>query len=126
MFFLDRIYAELLPVSRSETADLGAGLTPLIKADRLAEELGLTDLWIKNDSLNPTNSFKDRPVTVALSKAVEFGFKTVACALVATGLDARRVPRQPIGKARRSAYTHRNMNRLFAHAHHHHHPLRVG
>ncbi len=73
-------YAELLPVSRSETADLGAGLTPLIKADRLAEELGLTDLWIKNDSLNPTNSFKDRPVTVALSKAVEFGFKTVACA----------------------------------------------
>jgi threonine synthase len=61
-------------------ADLGAGLTPLTRADRLAKELGLSDLWIKNDSLNPTNSFKDRPVTVALSKAVEFGFKTVACA----------------------------------------------
>jgi threonine synthase len=73
-------YADLLPVSRSARADLGAGLTPLIKADRLGKELGLTDLWIKNDSLNPTNSFKDRPVTVALSKAVEFGFKTVACA----------------------------------------------
>ena len=73
-------YGDLLPVSRSETADLGAGLTPLLKADRLAEELGLTDLWIKNDTLNPTNSFKDRPVTVALSKAVEFGLKTVACA----------------------------------------------
>ena len=73
-------YAELLPVARSATADLGAGLTPLVKADRLAEELGLTDLWIKNDTLNPTNSFKDRPVTVALSKAVDFGFKTVACA----------------------------------------------
>ncbi|MEE9177615.1 MAG: threonine synthase [Acidimicrobiia bacterium] len=73
-------YANLLPVSRSATADLGAGLTPLIRADRLAKELGLSDLWIKNDSLNPTNSFKDRPVTVALSKAVEFGFKTVACA----------------------------------------------
>lgn len=73
-------YADLLPVARSATTDLGAGLTPLLKADRLAEELGLTNLWIKNDSLNPTNSFKDRPVTVALSKAVEFGFKTVACA----------------------------------------------
>ena len=73
-------YGDLLPVSRSATADLGAGLTPLLKADRLAEELGLTDLWIKNDTLNPTNSFKDRPVTVALSKAVEFGLKTVACA----------------------------------------------
>jgi len=73
-------YADLLPVSHSARADLGAGLTPLIKADRLAKELGLNDLWIKNDSLNPTNSFKDRPVTVALSKAVEFGFKTVACA----------------------------------------------
>ena len=73
-------YADLLPVSRSATADLGAGLTPLLKADRLAEELNLTDLWIKNDTLNPTNSFKDRPVTVALSKAVEFGLKTVACA----------------------------------------------
>jgi threonine synthase len=73
-------YADLLPVSRSVRADLGAGLTPLIRADRLADELGLTDLWIKNDTLNPTNSFKDRPVTVALSKALEFGFKTVACA----------------------------------------------
>ena len=55
------------------------------------------------------------------------GVSNAESALVATGLDARRVSRQPIGKARRSAYNHRNMNRLFAHAHHHHHhPLWVG
>lgn len=73
-------YADLLPVAQSDVADLGAGLTPLLRADRLAEELGLEDLWIKNDTLNPTNSFKDRPVTVALAKAVDFGLKTVGCA----------------------------------------------
>ena len=60
--------------------DLGAGFTPLVRADRLAAELGLGELWIKNDTRNPTNSFKDRVVAVALSKALEFGFKTSACA----------------------------------------------
>lgn len=73
-------YADMLPVAPASSADLGAGLTPLVKADRLAEELGLGDLWIKNDTLNPTNSFKDRPVTVAVSKALELGLKTVSCA----------------------------------------------
>ncbi len=56
------------------------GLTPLIRADRLAERLGLGELWIKNDAANPTHSFKDRVVAVALAKARELGFETVACA----------------------------------------------
>jgi len=73
-------YADLLPVEPTAASDLGAGLTPMIRADRLASELGLGELWIKNDSLNPTNSFKDRPVTVAVAMALEFGLKTVACA----------------------------------------------
>lgn len=73
-------YADLLPVEPTTATDLGAGLTPMVRADRLAAELGLGELWIKNDSLNPTNSFKDRPVTIALAKALEFGIKTAACA----------------------------------------------
>src|SRR3954469_4314855 len=73
-------YADLLPVEGDTAVDLGAGYTPLVRADRLAEALGLRELWIKNDTLNPTNSFKDRVVAVALSKALELGFKTVACA----------------------------------------------
>ena len=56
------------------------GLTPLIRADRLAERLGLGEVWIKNDAANPTHSFKDRVVAVALAKARELGFETVACA----------------------------------------------
>ena len=59
---------------------LGAGFTPLVRADRLAAELGLGELWIKNDTLNPTGSFKDRVVSVALTKAQELGFKVAACA----------------------------------------------
>jgi threonine synthase len=73
-------YADLLPVERDSAIDLGAGFTPLVRADRLAEELGLGEVWLKNDTRNPTNSFKDRVTAVALSKALEFGFKTVACA----------------------------------------------
>jgi len=60
--------------------DIGTGFTPLIKADRLGQELGLDELYIKNDCLNPTYSFKDRVVSVAITKALEFGFDTVACA----------------------------------------------
>ena len=60
--------------------DLGAGFTPLVRADRLAAELGLGELWIKNDTANPTGSFKDRVVSVALTKARELGFKVAACA----------------------------------------------
>ncbi len=73
-------YADLLPADRGSAVDLGAGFTPLVRAERLAGALGLGELWIKNDTLNPTNSFKDRVVAVALSKALEFGFKTAACA----------------------------------------------
>ena len=73
-------YADLLPVDGDPAVDLGTGFTPLVKADRLAQELGLGDVWVKNDTRNPTNSFKDRVVSVALSKALEFGFKVAACA----------------------------------------------
>jgi threonine synthase len=73
-------YADLLPAARGSAVDLGAGFTPLVRAERLAGALGLGELWIKNDTLNPTNSFKDRVVTVALSRALDFGFKTAACA----------------------------------------------
>jgi len=73
-------YAPLLPVSDPSPIDLGAGLTPLVRADRLAAELGLGELWIKNDTANPTGSFKDRVVSVALTKARQLGFKVAACA----------------------------------------------
>ncbi|HEY7138152.1 MAG TPA: threonine synthase [Acidimicrobiia bacterium] len=73
-------YQDLLPVERAAAVDLGAGFSPLVRADRLAAELGLGELWVKNDTVNPTNSFKDRVTEVALSKALEFGFKTAACA----------------------------------------------
>ncbi len=72
-------YRDMLPVEDKEV-DIGAGFTPLVKADRLGRELGLDQLYIKNDCLNPTYSFKDRPVSVAVTKAREFGFDTVACA----------------------------------------------
>jgi len=72
-------YADFLPVSGRGYA-LPAGWTPLIRADRLAEQLGLGEVWIKNDAANPTHSFKDRVVSVALARAVELGFKTIACA----------------------------------------------
>jgi len=73
-------YAPLLPVDDPSPIDLGAGFTPLVRADRLAAELGLGELWIKNDTANPTGSFKDRVVSVALTKARQLGFKVAACA----------------------------------------------
>src|SRR3954466_4108160 len=73
-------YAALLPVVADAAVDLGTGFTPLVKADRLAAELGLGEVWVKDDTRNPTNSFKDRVVSIALSKALEFGFKVAACA----------------------------------------------
>jgi threonine synthase len=73
-------YAPLLPVDDPAPIDLGAGFTPLVRADRLAAELGLGELWIKNDTTNPTGSFKDRVVSVALTKARQLGFKVAACA----------------------------------------------
>ena len=74
-------YAELMPLDEAPTVGLHVGGTPLIRADRLAKALGLSELYIKNDAVNhPTLSFKDRVVAVALSKAVELGFTTVGCA----------------------------------------------
>ncbi|MDA8277406.1 MAG: threonine synthase [Actinomycetota bacterium] len=73
-------YRELLPVESTDYVSLGAGFTPLVRAERLGNYLGLEELWIKNDTLNPTGSFKDRVVSVALSKARELGLKIAACA----------------------------------------------
>jgi threonine synthase len=73
-------YVDFLPFDGKPGDPLEPGLTPLIRADRLAERLGLGELWIKNDAANPTHSFKDRVVAVAVAKAKELGFETVACA----------------------------------------------
>jgi threonine synthase len=74
-------YRELLPVAGDPQVGQQVGYTPLIRAERLAKALGIRELWIKNDAVNhPTLSFKDRVVSVALSRSVELGFKTVACA----------------------------------------------
>jgi threonine synthase len=82
-------YADFLPLeggqpgpsNRSASrAGLPAGCTPLIKADRLGERLGLNNVWVKNDAANPTHSFKDRVVSVASARARELGFQVLACA----------------------------------------------
>jgi threonine synthase len=74
-------YRELLPIDGEPTVGCQVGFTPLVKAPRLAKALGLRELWVKNDTVNyPTLSFKDRVVSVALSRARELGFTTVACA----------------------------------------------
>jgi len=74
-------YKELLPLDNEPTVGLNSGFTPLIRAGNLARVLGVKELYIKDDSVNhPTLSFKDRVVSVAISKAKEFGFDTVACA----------------------------------------------
>jgi len=74
-------YRELLPIDGEPTVGTQVGFTPLVKADRLARRLGVRELYIKNDTVNyPTLSFKDRVVSVALSRAREMGFKVVACA----------------------------------------------
>jgi threonine synthase len=74
-------YEALLPGGPSiERVDMGAGFTPLRRADRLADALGLEKLWIKDDSVNPSNSFKDRVVSVATTMARAFGFEAISCA----------------------------------------------
>jgi threonine synthase len=73
-------YRDLLPDPGGEPVDLGAGWTPLRRAERLGEALGLRELWLKDDTRNPTGSFKDRVVSVALSAARRLGFTTAACA----------------------------------------------
>jgi threonine synthase len=73
-------FEALLPAARNPDIDLGDGWSPLRPARRLGAELGLPNLWLKDETRNPTHSFKDRVVSVALTKAVELGFGTVACA----------------------------------------------
>jgi threonine synthase len=74
-------YLDFLPFERRPIDPLEPGLTPLVKAGRLAERLGTgAEIWVKNDAANPTHSFKDRVVAVAIAKAQELGFETVACA----------------------------------------------
>ncbi|MCM1982359.1 threonine synthase [Lyngbya confervoides] len=74
-------YRSFLPVETDQPIDVGTGMTPLLKANRLARQLGLKHLYIKNDAVNmPTLSFKDRVVSVALTRAQELGFTTVSCA----------------------------------------------
>jgi len=73
-------YADLLPADSENRVDIMAGYTPLLKVPNLGKRLGLNNLYIKNDSVNPSYSFKDRVVSVAATKAIEFGFETLACA----------------------------------------------
>ena len=82
-------YADFLPLvggppgpsnRKASRAGLPAGCTPLVRADRLAEELGLREVWVKNDAANPTHSFKDRVVAVASARARELGYEVIACA----------------------------------------------
>ena len=85
-------YADMLPCDADAAVDIQAGYTPLVKADRLGEELGLRNLYLKNDCMNPTWSFKYRVVTVAATQAREWGLDTPACALtghVGTRVTAR-------------------------------------
>src|SRR6476659_10455126 len=72
-------YAPLLPVEAPAVPRLAPGLTPLVAAPRLAEQLGIGELWLKLDTANPTHSFKDRVVAVAAAKAQELGLTTLAC-----------------------------------------------
>src|SRR5688572_9408228 len=73
-------YADLLPCDPEYKVDIGTGFTPLLDAKRLAKHLGLKKLWLKNDTVNPTWSFKDRVVSVAIARARQFGFEAMACA----------------------------------------------
>ncbi len=74
-------YRDLLPnIGSVQPVDIGAGCTPLLRATRLGERLGLTNLWIKNDAVNPTYSFKDRAVSVATTVGQTLGIHTLACA----------------------------------------------
>ena len=123
-----------------DRVDLGDGFTPLRRAHRLGAELGLPNLWIKDETRNPTHSFKDRVVSVALTKAREFGFGTVACAstgnlahavaahAAAAGLDAVTfVPAGPrVGEARGDRRVRRDADRGGRHLRRREPPVRRG
>jgi threonine synthase len=102
-------YADFLPLvggppgpsnRLASRAGLPAGCTPLIRADRLAERLGLGEVWVKNDAANPTHSFKDRVVAVAAARAKELGYEVLACA--STGNLANAVAAQAAALGLRS------------------------
>ncbi len=73
-------YSDFLPVAAAPRDALPTGCTPLVRARRLGERLGLREVWVKNEASNPTHSFKDRVVAIALARARELGFETFACA----------------------------------------------
>lgn len=73
-------YRALLPIEGDRLVETHTGFTPLIRADNLGRVLGLRNLWLKNDTVNPTFSFKDRPVSIASTRAVELGFSVLSCA----------------------------------------------
>jgi threonine synthase len=73
-------YRALLPIEGDRVVDTHAGFTPLVRAENLGRAIGLRNLWIKNDTVNPTFSFKDRPVSIASTRALELGFEVLACA----------------------------------------------
>jgi threonine synthase len=94
-------YADLLPVTAPPDARLAPGMTPLHPAPRLAEELGIGELWLKLDTANPTHSFKDRVVAVAARKAQELGFDTLSCSSTGNlaGAVAARAAAEGLGAA---------------------------
>ena len=73
-------YADFLPFARRPKTALDAGFTPLIRSERLADRLGVGEVWVKNDAANPTHSFKDRVVSVASTRARELGYEVLASA----------------------------------------------
>lgn len=73
-------YRAMLPIEGERVVDTHTGFTPLVRAENLGRALGLRNLWLKNDTVNPTFSFKDRPVSIASTRALELGFDTIACA----------------------------------------------
>jgi threonine synthase len=92
-------YRDLLPIEGEPRAGLRSGFTPLVRAERLGRELGVRELYLKDDSANyPTSSYKDRVVAVALTRALEFGFDTVGCA--STGNLAHAVAAHAAPRAR--------------------------
>jgi threonine synthase len=73
-------YRDFLPIEAAPKGGLAPGFTPLLRADQLASRLGLGEVWVKNDAANPTHSFKDRVVSVAMARARELGYEVLACA----------------------------------------------
>jgi threonine synthase len=73
-------YRALLPIEGEHVVDTSAGFTPLVRGENLGRALGLRNLWLKNDTVNPTFSFKDRPVSIASTRALELGFEVLSCA----------------------------------------------